>query len=70
MSVKTYKREVAGALLAALGLLTALWVGWGNEIAGQAVDVLVAPVMGFAAMAFGGDALSKHLKGPMGGPRE
>lgn len=63
MTAKTYKREVAGALLVALGALTTLWVGWGNVLAGEAVGALVTPVMGFAAMAFGGDAISKHFKG-------
>ena len=64
MNYKTYKREVAGALLAVLTALVVLWVGWGNEYAGQAVDTLVGPVMAFAAMAFGGDAISKHVRGP------
>ena len=50
---KTYKREVAGVLLAGLGGI--VFIG---DIA--MVQVLVWPIMGFAAAAFGMDSLASQ----------
>jgi hypothetical protein len=67
---KTYKRELAVALLVALAVLVGIWVGLHNEQAGRAVEALVLPIMGFVTMAFGADAFSKQIRnhrreGPM-----
>jgi hypothetical protein len=51
--VKTYKREVATAMLVGLGALVAM---------GDAamVEIMVWPIVGFAAGAFGLDAVAKQ----------
>jgi hypothetical protein len=56
--MKTYKREVAGALLAGLGGLF-IW-GVFNAEAADAARFLTIPVFTFAAGAFGLDALAKQ----------
>ena len=57
---KTYKREIAVALLAYL-LGFFLWGVFEPE-AGEAARFLTLPVFTFAAGAFGLDALAKQLK--------
>jgi hypothetical protein len=51
--VKTYKRELATVMLAGLGVLVAM---------GDAamVEIMVWPIVGFAAGAFGLDAVAKQ----------
>lgn len=53
---KTYKREVAAALLLALGYT--VWTG-----DHKMVEILVWPVMTFAGAAFGLDAVVKQYSG-------
>ncbi len=52
MKTKTYKREVAAALLLGLGYLV-----FKNNL--EMVNVLVWPIIGFAAGAFGIDAVKQ-----------
>lgn len=51
--VKTYKRETAAVMLVGLGVLVAM---------GDAamVEIMVWPIVGFAAGAFGLDAVAKQ----------
>lgn len=59
MSEKTYKREVAVALL--------IWLGYIVEFHDAAIlEILVWPIFGFAAAAFGLDAVAKQLQRPTG----
>ena len=53
---KTYKREVAAVLLAALGYT--IWTG-----DHRMVEILVWPVVGFAGAAFGLDSVMKQYRG-------
>lgn len=55
--MKTYKREAAVVLL--------LWFGYLVEFHDvKVVEIVVWPIFGFAAAAFGLDAYSKQLRPP------
>lgn len=58
MKTKTYKREVAGAMLLYLGVMFA--VGVSNEQAMQAAEFLTLPIFGFAGAAFALDWRAKQ----------
>lgn len=66
---KTFKREIAVTLL----LLWSLAFGWAMyaETEGRVTLVIsaMAPVFGFAGLAFGMDWHSKQHRGPTGGDR-
>ena len=57
---KTYKREVASAMLVFLGVLFCL--GLFHPEAVQAAEFLTTPVFLFTAAAFGVDAYAKQVK--------
>lgn len=60
---KTYKREVAGAmLLAVFGLAIASLFVPNPDQAKEVLKTLVYPVFGFAAVAWGMDAYAKQVK--------
>ena len=56
---KTYKREVAGAMLVFLGALH-VWGIYAPEAA-QTAEYLTVPIFMFAAAAFGVDAYAKQV---------
>ena len=60
MTEKTYKREIAVAMLAFFGALTV--AGMWFPQASDAAESLKYEVFGFAALAFGMDAYSKQVK--------
>lgn len=62
MRQKTYKREIAGVMLAycaAMGLLYTM----GNDRALQVIDLFFYPSLAFAAGAFGFDEYAKNIIG-------
>ena len=61
MRQKTYKRELATALMSFLLLLTIAWVFFDNKTAGEAVALLLVPFVGLTAGAFGIDEYSKNI---------
>lgn len=57
MSSKSYKREVAVALL--------IWLAYVTEVKDvNTLEVLIWPVFGFVTGAFGLDAYAKQVKKP------
>ena len=58
---KTYKRELAVALLVGLGAMY-LWGIFGNPLAASAAHNLTAPIFIFVGGAFGLDAVLKGMK--------
>jgi len=63
MDVKTYKRELAVAMLAVLYGF-GLWAAAGGEQALEVVKILSVPTFLAAGGAFGLDALAKQLRQP------
>jgi len=59
--MKTYKREVAGAMLVFLGVMF-VWGVW-NEVAMEAARYLTLPIFTFNAGAFAIDAVFKNGPG-------
>lgn len=61
--MKTYKRETAWALLAALGGAFVYGHGAGQDAVIESAKFMATPVFLFAAGAFGMDALAKQFGG-------
>ncbi|UWR30965.1 hypothetical protein K3758_05400 [Sulfitobacter sp. W002] len=59
---KTYKRELATALLAFVCGLAVAAVGGPSVPAMEALRIMIAPVFLFAAGAFGLDEMSKNMR--------
>jgi len=57
--MKTYKREVAGAMLVFLAVLHVAAIFYGDAL--QTAEYLTTPIFLFAATAFGVDAYSKQV---------
>lgn len=57
---KTYKREVAIAMLAFIGVFHVLGMWWPEAV--QVAEYLTTPVFIFAGAAFGMDAYVKQVK--------
>ena len=61
---KTYKREVAGAMLVAVaGLAVASFFAPNPEPVVEIFKTVIYPVMGYVGFAFGMDSYAKQVKG-------
>lgn len=59
---KTYKREVAIAMLCFLAGLTLAGIAYPDSLAWDAAKYFTMPIFTFAGLAFGMDAYTKQVK--------